>query len=202
MIADPFDQLCKTPTRTAKFEKRGVLRLPAWPALMDQEEPGKLPPGSGFLLATYALRPESRGHVRIASPDPHIDARVTLNYLSAPKDAETHIAGLKLLRRIAEAPPFKKFGVTEVTAGLAGEANDDGRLLDHIIRVGSSSFHYSGTARIGTDELAVVDPALRVHGVGRLRVIDASVMPTVTSGNTNAATIMIGEKGAALLKAA
>ena len=121
------------------------------PVLLDQEEPGKLAPGSGFLLATYALRPQSRGHVRLTSPDPHVDARVTLNYLSAPKDAETHIAGLKLLRRIAEALPFKEVGVTEVTAGLAGEADDDGNCCDHIIRVGSSAFHYSGTARIGTD---------------------------------------------------
>jgi choline dehydrogenase len=171
------------------------------PVLLDQAEPGKLALGSGFLLSTYPLRPESRGQVRIASPDPHVDARVMLNYLSAPKDAETHIAGLKLLRRIADALPFKQLGITEVTAGLAGEADDDGRLLQHIIQSGGSSFHYSGTARIGTDAHAVVDPALRVHGVGRLRVIDASVMPTVTSGNTNAATIMIGEKGAALLKA-
>jgi choline dehydrogenase len=139
--------------------------------------------------------------VRIASPDPHVDARVMLNYLRASEDAATQIAGLKLLRRIAEALPFKQLGITEVTAGL-GDADKDGKLLQHIIQSGGSSFHYSGTSRIGSDAHAVVNPALRVHGVGRLRVIDASVMPTVTSGNTNAATIMIGEKGADLLKAA
>jgi choline dehydrogenase len=74
--------------------------------------------------------------------------------------------------------------------------------MAHIARTGGSSFHYSGTARMGTDDLAVVDPSLRVRGVDRLRVIDASVMPTVTSGNTNAASIMIGEKGADLLRTA
>jgi choline dehydrogenase len=141
------------------------------PFLLDQARPGKLAAGSGFLLSAYKLRPASRGHVRLASPDPQAAARVQLNYLDAPDDADTLIAGLKLLRRIAEAPPLRRLGVTEVTAGLAGAADDDERLLERIIQAGGSSYHYSGTARIGTDPRAVVDSGLRVHGVGRLRVI-------------------------------
>ena len=172
------------------------------PFLADPGEPGKLAKGSGFLLSTYQLQPESRGVVRISSPDPHQSGSVRLNYLSTQKDRETVLAGLRLLGRIAQAEPLQRFGATEFSAGLQGGAIDDAQLLAHVVRCGASSYHYSGTARIGTDAMAVVDSSLRVHGVGRLRVIDASVMPTVTSGNTNAATIMIGEKGADLVKAA
>lgn len=171
------------------------------PFLADMEA-GALMKGSGFLMATYQLRPESRGHVRITSPDPHAEASITLNTLSVETDRNVLLAGLKMLRRIAEAAPFRGLGVTEVTPGLAGEDDADEGLMAHVVRAGGSAFHYSGTARIGTDDRAVVDPSLRVRGVDRLRVIDASVMPTVTSGNTNAAAIMIGEKGADLVKAA
>jgi choline dehydrogenase len=170
------------------------------PFLADQTGMG-LAKTSGFLLTTYQLRPDSRGHVRITSPDPHADASVGLNTLSSETDRAVLLAGLKLLRRIAEAEPMRRLDVREITPGLAGEAESDERLMAHVVRAGATSFHYSGTARMGSDALAVVDPALRVRGVGRLRVIDASVMPTVTSGNTNAAAIMIGEKGADLVKA-
>lgn len=172
------------------------------PFLPDPGGLAKLAEGSGFLLSTYQLRPESRGSVRINSADPREPASVTLNTLSAESDRKTLIAGLKLLRRIAQAVPFQQVGATEVTSRLAGVEDDDANLIEHIADTGASAFHYSGTARMGMDELAVVDPSLRVHGIGRLRVIDTSVMPTVTSGNTNAAAIMIGEKGAQLVKAA
>jgi len=170
------------------------------PFLPDPGGLAKLAEGSGFLLSTYTLRPESRGSVRIKSADPRESASVMLNTLSAENDRKTLIAGLKLLRRIAQAAPFQQVGVNEVTARLAGVEDDDANLIDHIAATGASAYHYSGTARMGTDALAVVDPSLRVHGIAGLRVIDASVMPTVTSGNTNAAAIMIGEKGAHLVK--
>lgn len=160
----------------------------------------KLADESGFLLSTYQLRPESRGHVRIQSQDPRQSAAVTLNALSTENDRSTLLAGLKLIRRIADAAPLRALGVTEVTAALAGKSDNDSDLLEHAANIGASAFHYSGTARMGRDEMAVVDPLLRVHGIDGLRVVDASVMPTVTSGNTNAATIMIGEKGAQLIK--
>lgn len=175
------------------------------PFLPDPGGLAKLADGSGFLLSTYQLRPESRGSVRINSPDPRAPASITLNTLATENDRKTLIAGLKLLRQIAQAEPLRRLGVTEVTPHLAGAEDgdtqlDDTRLMDHIVRSAGSAFHYSGTARIGNDELAVVDSSLRVHGISGLRVIDASVMPTVTSGNTNAAAIMIGEKGAQLIK--
>lgn len=172
------------------------------PFLQDQERPGELAKGSGFLLSTLTLRPESRGRVRIVSPDPKAKPSILFNAFSAENDLQSHVDGLKLLRRIAEAAPFQRHKVTEVTPGIAGPADNDDALRDHILKTAASAFHYSGTARMGTDAMAVVDPQLRVHSVGRLRVIDASIMPTVTSGNTNAPTIMIGEKGADLVKRA
>jgi choline dehydrogenase len=169
------------------------------PFLNDQRAAG-LSKRSGFLLGAYQVRPESRGYVRITSADPRAEPSIRLNALSTDNERKTLVAGLKLLRRIAEAEPLARLGTAEVTPELAGRADDDDRLLHHIEHTGRTAFHYSGTARMGTDALAVVDPALRVHGVEGLRVIDASVMPTVTSGNTNAAAIMIGEKGADLVK--
>jgi choline dehydrogenase len=172
------------------------------PFLPDQQQAGQLAKGSGFLLSTYQLQPESRGQVRIVSSDPHVEASVRLNTLTRVNDRKVLIAGLKLLRRIAESAPLRDLGTTEVTADLNGGADDDEQLAAHVVRTSGSAMHYSGTARMGTDDLAVVDPSLRVRGVGGLRVIDASVMPTVTSGNTNAASIMIGEKGADLVRRA
>lgn len=171
------------------------------PFLVDAET-GALAEHSGFLLSAYQVRPDSRGHVRIGSPDPHVSAAVTFNHLSTENDRSTLLRGLRLLRRIAEAEPLRRMGVVEVTPGLGNDADDDEALMAHVVRAGGTSYHYCGTARMGQDERAVVDPWLRVRGIERLRVIDASVMPTVTSGNTNAATIMIGEKGADLLRAA
>ena len=170
------------------------------PFLQHPTQAGALAKGSGFLLSTYTLRPESRGHVRIVSPDPRTDAAVSINPFSAESDVQTMLGGLKLLRRIAEAAPLRKLRATEVTPGLQGAADDEEKLLQHALKTGGTAFHYSGTARMGSDDMAVVDPSLRVRGMSKLRVIDASVMPTVVSSNTNAASIMIGEKGADLVK--
>ena len=171
------------------------------PFMPDVDGSGQLAKGSGFLLAAYQLRPESRGHVRITSPDPQVPAAVALNTLSSETDRQVLMAGLRLLRRIAQAEPLARLGVTEISPALIEGEDSDERLLAHIAGAGNTSYHYSGTARMGGDAMAVVDPNLSVRGIERLRVIDASVMPTVTSGNTNAACIMIGEKGADLVKA-
>lgn len=172
------------------------------PILPDPEAPGQLAKHSGFLMATYQLRPESRGRVCISSPDPAAPASVSLNVLTTDKDRQTLLAGLRMLRQIAESEPLRRLGTAEVTPGLKDLSQDDDEsLMAHVVRAAGTSYHYSGTARMGSDRPAVVDSSLRVHGIERLRVIDASVMPTVTSGNTNAATIMIGEKGADLIKA-
>jgi choline dehydrogenase len=153
---------------------------------------------SGFTTATWQCVPESRGKLTIRSTDPLAAPRIETRYLSQEADRKALVAGLRIARDIYEQEPFRKLWDTEAVPG-AERASDAG-LLDYAQRTGGTVFHASGTCRMGVDESAVVDPELRVRGIERLRVIDASVMPNVTSANTNAAALMIGEKGAALLK--
>jgi choline dehydrogenase len=124
--------------------------------------------------------------------------RIEPRYLDREIDRKALVAGLRIAREIYREPPFRDLWETEAMPGA--ERASDADLLDYAQRTGGTVFHASGTCRMGTDDLAVVDPELRVRGVERLRVIDASVMPTVTSANTNAAALMIGEKGATLLE--
>ena len=155
-------------------------------------------PWPGFTFVYYPLRPTSRGHVRIKSADPMAAPAMQPNYLDTDYDRRMMLAGARLARRIAASPSFAPYVEAELQPGP--QAQSDEALLDAVREHGSSGYHPCGTCRIGTDALAVVDPRLRVHGVQALRVIDASVMPTMVSGNTNAATIMIGEKGADLIR--
>ncbi|MFH5824549.1 GMC family oxidoreductase [Georgenia sp. AZ-5] len=153
---------------------------------------------SGFRLGMYQNRPLSRGRMQITSADPRQSPSFVFNHLAEEEDVRTILAGMKIAKQIADAMPAR-LEVQEIAPGPEGDA-DEG-LLEYIRTSADTGFHYSGTARMGTDELAVVDPQLRVHGVQGLRVIDASVMPTIVSGNINAAVVMIGEKGADLVKA-
>ncbi|HWI26539.1 MAG TPA: GMC oxidoreductase [Stellaceae bacterium] len=157
----------------------------------------KLHPFSGFTASICQLRPESRGHVRIKSADPLARPAIQLNYLAAETDRRTMVAGLKLLRRIMQQPALRPYIESEYEPG-PGCASDE-ELLGHIRARASTIYHPTCSCRMGEDALAVVDARLRVHGVGRLRVIDGSVMPSVVSGNTNAAIIMIAEKGAEMI---
>ncbi|HVF63021.1 MAG TPA: GMC family oxidoreductase N-terminal domain-containing protein [Casimicrobiaceae bacterium] len=152
---------------------------------------------SGFTAAVWQCHPESRGRVTITGPDAFAPPRIETNYLAASRDRSTLTAGIAMLREIYAQPAFAKLIDVEVLPGRS--ATNDAALLDFARQEGGTVFHCVGTCRIGDDERAVVDPALRVHGVERLRVIDASVMPTVTSANTNAASLMIGERGARLV---
>jgi len=152
----------------------------------------------GFRLGMYQNRPESRGYVRITSPDPRESPLFIFNHLAEAEDVRTIVDGMKLAGRIAASMPME-LGVREIAPAKTGET-DEG-LLEYIRANGDTAFHFSGSARMGVDAMAVVDPQLRVRGVHRLRVIDASVMPTIPSGNINAAVLMIGEKGADLVKA-
>lgn len=158
-----------------------------------------LHPFSAVSTVCTLLRPESRGHVRIRSADPAHPPAIDPNYLSSQKDCDTMVAGLKALRRIVSAPAFAQHISEEIEPGLAAAGDDT--LLDHIRRRGSTVYHPVGTCRMGQDADAVVDERLRVRGIERLRVIDASIMPSLVSGNTNAAAIMIGEKGADMVLA-
>jgi len=152
---------------------------------------------SGFTAAVWQCHPASRGSVRIRSADPLAPPRIETNYLRESIDSMTLVAGIRMLREIYRQPAFRGLWDAEVLPGP--EASSDAALLEFARRHGGTVFHCVGTCRMGSDARAVVDPQLRVRGVERLRVIDASVMPTVTSANTNAASLMIGEKGAALL---
>jgi choline dehydrogenase len=152
---------------------------------------------SGFTITATLLRPESRGHVRIKSADPRQAPAIHPNYLATQKDRDTLLAGVKALRRMAKAPALARHIVDEVDPGK--DCDSDDALMDFIRRRGSTVYHPVSTCRMGQDTKAVVDERLKVRGVDRLRVIDASIMPAVVSGNTNAATIMIAEKGADMI---
>jgi len=140
------------------------------------------------------LRPSSRGSVAITSNNSMAAPAIQLNYLSTEEDQQIAVSGLKFTRRIMAADALKKFSPEEWKPGP--ELSSDEQLLDAARNLGTTIFHPVGTCKMGSDELAVVDDQLRVHGVASLRVIDASIMPTITSGNTNAPTVMIAEKGA------
>jgi choline dehydrogenase len=151
----------------------------------------------GFIASVCQLRPESRGFVHIKSADPREPPAIQPRYLSSPTDRDTIVAGLKLLRRIMQQPAMRRY--------IAGERAPDPRctsdadLLAFARETGTTVFHPTSTCRMGDDPTAVVDERLRVHGIDRLRVVDGSVMPTVVSGNTNAAIVMIAEKGADMI---
>ena len=140
------------------------------------------------------LRPSSRGHVRIKSADPAAAPAITLNYLSTEEDRQVAVAGLRFTRRIMAAPALAPFAPQEWKPGA--ELTTDEALSQAAAALGTTIFHPVGTCKMGRDPLAVVDDRLRVHGIEGLRVIDASIMPRITSGNTNAPTVMIAEKGA------
>src|SRR5262245_8639518 len=160
---------------------------------------GELHPFPGVTGVCTLLRPESRGFVRIKSADPSDAPAIHPNYLATAKDRETVLAGVKVLRRIFRAPAMAHHVAGEIEPGE--QCVNDDELLDFIRRRGSTTYHPVSTCRMGQDARAVTDERLRVRGFSSLRVIDASIMPAVVSGNTNAATIMIGEKGADMVLA-
>jgi choline dehydrogenase-like flavoprotein len=148
----------------------------------------------GFMTSVCQLRPESRGFVRIKSNDPRMPPAIQPRYLSARADRDTVVAGMKAMRRIMDEPAMRRYIAEERAPGAQCVADAD--LLAFARDTGTTVYHPTSTCRMGSDPSAVVDERLRVRGLERLRVIDASIMPTVVSGNTNAAAVMIGEKGA------
>jgi choline dehydrogenase len=147
------------------------------------------------------VQPMSRGHVRIRSRDPADKPIIQPNYLSTDEDRRVAADSLRVARRIAAQPALQRFQPAEYLPG-PGVANDDAALVKAAGDIGTTIFHPVGTAKMGrdSDPMAVVDERLRVIGIGGLRVVDASVMPTITSGNTNSPTMMIAEKGAAMIR--
>jgi len=157
----------------------------------------KLHPFSGFSASVCQLRPESRGTLRIKSADPSQPPEIRINYLATETDRRAFIDGLKILRGIMAAPALKPYSVEEVYPGSKVVSDDD--LLEFCRKTGSTVYHPTSTCRMGNDPLAVVDQRLKVRGIEGLRVVDASVMPDLMSGNTNAPTIMIAEKASDMI---
>jgi choline dehydrogenase len=170
------------------------------PMLMEPGPQGpRLSRQSGMTCYAHPMRPESRGSIHVTAADPHRPPAINFNFLSSPVDAELTLKAIRLARRIMTAPSMAKLQVTEIAPGV--DTTRDDEIIDWVKRAAETTYHPVGTCRMGTDALAVVDARLRVHGIAGLRVADASVMPTLTSGNTNAPSIMIGEKAADMVLA-
>jgi choline dehydrogenase len=157
----------------------------------------KLHAFSGFTASICQLRPESRGTLRIKSADPSVAPAIRINYLATETDRRAFIDGFHILRGILAQPALKAYCVDEVYPGAKVVSDDD--LLEFCRKTGSTVYHPTSTCRMGNDPLAVVDPRLKVRGIEGLRVVDASVMPDLMSGNTNAPTIMIAEKASDMI---
>mgnify|MGYP001800152150 CR=1 FL=1 len=173
------------------------------PVSYTKAPPGKRPlmnpdPFPGFLLGTQPMHPTSRGHLEIRSADPTMPPAIHPNYLSTELDQREMVEGARLMRQLAAAPGFAELIEEELSPGADVQSDDD-FLADSRARAGTV-FHPVGTCQMGPDpKTAVVDAHLRVHGVPGLRVVDASIFPTLTSGNTNAPAVMVGEKGADMI---
>jgi choline dehydrogenase len=157
----------------------------------------KLHSFSGFSASVCQLRPESRGSLRIRSADPAAPPEIRINYLATEVDRAAHVEGLKMLRKILQAPALRPYVTEEVDPGA--KVVSDEALLSYCRARGSTIYHPTSTCRMGNDALAVVDQRLRLRGIEGLRVVDASVMPDLVSGNTNAAVIMIAEKASDMI---
>jgi choline dehydrogenase len=152
----------------------------------------------GMTCGMWQMRPLSRGYVEARSPRPQEQPNINPRYFSDETDCRAAVGGLRWIRKLFAAPALAKYVVAETAPG--NDVQSDDELLDYVRQTGGTVFHATCTCKMGHDMLAVVDDRLRVHGLERLRVIDASVMPAVTSTNTNAPTIMIAEKGAAMVR--
>jgi choline dehydrogenase-like flavoprotein len=163
---------------------------------MIEDHGRKKTPGNGFSCHVCLLRPKSVGTVRIASKDPLKDPEIDPQFLSNREDMSTMIKGYKVMMKILNTEPLNQFSNVLDPVNI----NDD-KAIESAIRARSDTiYHPIGTCKMGNDDMAVVDTNLRVHGLSGIRVVDASIMPTLVGGNTNAPTIMIAEKAADIIK--
>jgi len=153
--------------------------------------------GHSFTIGLTPLRPQSRGFITLRSPDPLESPVIQPRYLSSESDRQALVEGVNLCRKVAHAQAFAPFRGVEIYPGA--EVQGDTAITDFIRAMAVTADHPVGTCKMGSDPLAVVDAELRVHGLEGLRVVDASIMPAIVSGNTNAPTIMIAEKAADLI---
>lgn len=157
-----------------------------------------LPRGHGFAMSVVNLYPRSRGQVTLSSADIRDPPRVQASLFQDPADIAPMLRGLRLARRLCAAPPLARYQAHEAQPGAA--ALDDAALIAYLRRAAGTAHHPVGTCRMGVDAGAVVDPQLRVNGVRGLRVVDASVFPSIVGGNTNAPVVMVAERAADLIR--
>jgi choline dehydrogenase len=172
--------------------------LLGWVPLLHDPGP-KLSKTSGVTCYAHAMRPESTGTIHLTSADPRAAPAIRFNFLSNPLDVEVTITAIRIARAIMTSPAMKDLLVTELQPGPTLTTDDE--ILGWVKEYGETTYHPVGTCKMGSDPMAVVDNELKVHGVAGLRIADASIMPTQISGNTNAPSIMIGEKCAAMILA-
>ena len=173
------------------------LQLSFTPATPKNEGQGALEKEPGVSVAVQPVRAESRGTVMAASADPFVDPVITPSYLEEENDVSVLYSGVQMTRKIFSAPALSEVSLGELAPGPNLQSRDE--ICQYARETGGTIHHPVGTCKMGEDPNAVVDARLRVHGIAGLRVVDASIMPTLTTGNTNAPTIMIGEKGAAMI---
>ena len=161
--------------------------------------PGYAHSGLGFTSFVCLTHPQNIGSVSLRSPEPKDTPMIQMNFLQSETDVQKLVVGIKLLRNLFGSSALDEFRGKEIAPGA--DKQSDAALVAYVRETCSTVWHPVGTCKMGTDPMAVVDSELRVHGIGGLRIVDASIMPTITTGNTNAPTIMIGEKGADLIKA-
>jgi choline dehydrogenase len=173
------------------------MNISAW-STIDRTRDGIIShPFPAFAISPVHLRPEGRGTVRLKSADPLAAPEIRFNFLRSEYDMQAVIKGIRIARHIAAQPALKGLVVEEVLPGPS--VTTDEQLADEVRRRGVSNLHPVGSCSMGHGPNAVVDPRLRVHGIGGLRVVDASIMPSIIAGNTNAPTIMIAEKASDMI---
>jgi choline dehydrogenase len=183
--------------RSSEQQSRPDAQVHFAPAASEPDSKGNLKTIPGTTATVCHLRPESRGSVHISSSDPQAHPHIRANYLDAESDRTAIVAAVRGVRDIFAAPALDKYRGEELKPGAQAQSDED--ILAYVRAEAESVYHPVGTCKMGSDDMAVVDERLRVHGVKALRVADASIMPTVTSGNTNAPAIMVAEKCADML---
>lgn len=196
--------LTSTVAEAAAFVKtdpglpRPDLEVAFLPIYVDESRPDDPPDQHGFTIASILLYPESRGQITLRAPDPMVDPLIDPRYLTAEKDREMVVEALKVARKIGRASSFDDYRGAEIAPGE--EVQTAAEIAAYNRSAARTAWHPVGTCKMGSDEMAVVDDRLRVRGVSGLRVVDASIMPTIIGGHTNAPVIMIAEKAADLIK--
>ena len=199
MAKDSLLAMVAAPLRAFVFSREGLESpdlLLGWVPMLT--EPGakgpKLSRQSGMTCYAHPMRPESKGSIHITSPDPRRPPAINFNFLSDPADAALTVKAIRIAQSIMYAPAMAPLQISEIAPGKARVTDDE--IIDWVKQAAETTYHPVGTCKMGSDAMAVVDERLRVRGIEGLRVADASIMPTLISGNTNAPSIMIGEKAA------